>query len=263
MLKVTVIGAEGFVGSAFVRYLKNVDVELREITRQNYAESVGTKSDVVIEAACNSKKFLSDKEPLQDFDLSVTHRLKTLLDFPAEFHLHISSVDVYSNLSNFEATKEDSEIDLKTSSHYGFNKLLAEQLVRHHAQNWLILRLAGMVGEGLRKNPIFDILNDGQIFIHPDSNYQFMPTDEVARIGWNLFESGVKGEIFNLCGDGLISPREVAEIAGKKLLQSDESKNSTPRIVNVNNDKIKRFAELPKTRESVANFIKKMAETRA
>jgi nucleoside-diphosphate-sugar epimerase len=263
MLKVTVIGAEGFVGSAFVRYLKNAGVELCEVTRRNYAELIGTKSDVVIEAACNSKKFLADQNSLQDFELSVTHRLKTLLDFPAEFHLHISSVDVYSDLINPETTKEDTEIDIKTSSHYGFNKLLAEQLVRHHAQNWLILRLAGMIGEGLRKNPIFDILNDGRIFIHPDSQYQFMPTDEVARIGWSLFESGVQDEIFNLCGEGLISPREVAEIAGKNLRPSDESKNSEPRIVNVNNDKIKRFAELPKTRESVANFIKKMAETRA
>lgn len=256
MLKVTVIGAEGFVGAAFVRYLKNVDVELYEVTRKNYAESIGNKSDIVIEAACNSKKFLSDKEPLRDFELSVTHRLKTLQDFPADFHLHISSVDVYSDLSKPEKTEENSEIDIKTSSHYGFNKLLAEQIVQHHAKNWLILRLAGMIGEGLRKNPIFDILNDRQIFIHPDSQYQFMPTDEVARISWNLLKNGVKGEIFNLCGDGLISPREVAELAGKELLQSDESRNSTPRIVNINNDKIKQFAKLPKTQESVAEFIK-------
>ena len=256
MLKVTVIGAEGFVGSAFVRYLKNANVELCQVTRKNYAELIGTKSDVVIEAACNSKKFLAEKNPLEDFELSVTHRLKTLQDFPSNFHLHISSVDVYSDLSSPATTKEDIEIDLKTSSHYGFNKLLAEQLVQHHAPNWLILRLAGMIGEGLRKNPIFDILNGGQIFIHPDSQYQFMPTDEVARIGWNLIEKNVTGEIFNLCGDGLISPREVAEIAECGLLQSDESRNSTPRIVNISNEKIKRFAELPKTKESVSAFIK-------
>ncbi|HRH41382.1 MAG TPA: NAD-dependent epimerase/dehydratase family protein [Pyrinomonadaceae bacterium] len=256
MPRVTVIGSTGFVGSAFVRYLKNAGVELREVTRQNYDELKGIESDVVIESACNSKKFLAEKNLLQDFELSVTHRLRTLQDFPANFHLHISSVDVYSDLTQTATTKEDIEIDLKTSSHYGFNKLLAEQLVEHHAKNWLILRLAGMIGEGLRKNPIFDILNDGQIFIHPDSQYQFMPTDEVARIAWSLVEKNVTGEIFNLCGDGLISPREIAKIAGKELLQSDESKNSTPRIVTINNEKIKQFADIPKTQESVAEFIK-------
>ena len=255
MIKVTVIGAEGFVGSAFVRYLKNAKVELRQVTRKNYSELTGIESDVVIEAACNSKKFLADKDPLQDFELSVTHRLKTLQDFPAKFHLHISSVDVYSDLQSPETTKEDSEINLKMGSHYGFNKLIAEQLVQYHANNWLILRLAGMIGEGLRKNPIFDILNGGQIFIHPDSQYQFMPTDEVARIAWSLFENNVKGEIFNLCGDGLISPYKIAEIAGLELLQSDESKNSAPRIVNISNKKIKGYTELPETEKSVAEFI--------
>lgn len=255
MLTVTIIGAEGFVGSAFARYLRGQNVKLREVTRKTYDEFAGQASDVVIEAACNSKKFLSDKEPLADFDLSVRHRLQTLLDFPADFHLHISSVDVYSDLTKPETTDESAEIDIQTSSHYGFNKLLAEQLVKHHAKRWLILRLAGMIGANLRKNPIFDILSGKPIFIHPDSQYQFMPTDAVAKIGWALFEKGIESEIFNLCGEGLISPKEVAEIAGLELVQSDESRNSAPRIVNINVEKIKKYADLPQTQQSVAEFI--------
>lgn len=257
MRKVTVIGAEGFVGSAFTRYLgQQPDVELRPVTRKNYADFVGSESDVVIEVSGNSKKFLAEKEPLRDFELSVTHRLKTLLDFPAEFHIHISSVDVYSDLTKSETTRESSPIDVQQSSHYGFNKLLAEQLVQHHAKRWLIFRLAGMIGANLKKNPIFDILNQQPIFIHPDSQYQFMPTDEVARVVWDLFEQGISGEIFNLCGEGLISPREVAAIAKRELIQSDESRNSEPRVVNINVEKIKSFIELPKTHDSVSRFIK-------
>ncbi len=258
MPSVTVIGAEGFVGSAFVRYLQNVGVKLSEVTRKNYHELKGTKSDVVIEAACNSKKFLADKDPMRDFELSVAHRFETLQDFPAEFHLHISSVDVYSDLSSNEKTKEDSEIKIKTGSHYGFNKLLAEQLVQHYAKHWLILRLAGMIGRGLRKNPVFDIINGKPIFIHPDSQYQFMPTDEVAKIAWKLFENNVEGEILNLCGEGLISPKEIAAIAGCEVIQSDESRNSVPRIVNINVEKIKQFAELPDTTKSLIEFVKKL-----
>lgn len=256
MLKVTIIGAEGFVGSAFARHLRGKDVELREVTRKTYAEYAGRASDVVIEAACNSKKFLAEKNPLKDFELSVAHRLRTLRDFPAEFHLHVSSVDVYSDLTRAETTAETNAIDIRESSHYGFNKLLAEQLVQHHAKRWLIFRLAGMIGAGLRKNPIFDILNRQPVFIHPDSQYQFMPTDAVARVAWELFENGVEGEIFNLCGEGLISPREIAEIAGRELRQSEESKTSEPRIVDINIEKIKNHIELPETRGSVAEFIK-------
>lgn len=257
MLRVTVIGAEGFVGSAFVRLLKrDARVELREVTRKNYSEFAGQESDVVIEAACNSKKFLAEKDPLQDFELSVSHRLKTLKDFPSEFHLHISSVDVYSDLTSHETTKEKSEIEIGKSSHYGFNKLLAEQLVQHHARRWLILRLAGMVGENLRKNPVFDILNNKPLFIHPDSQYQFMSTDAVAKIAMELFEKNIDGEIFNLCGAGLISPRGIAEIAGREITLSEESKQSNPRIVDVNIEKIKNFTSPPQTRQSVIDFIK-------
>ena len=255
MLTVTIIGAQGFVGSAFARHLENKNVELRLITRKNYADFAGKKSDVVVEAACNSKKFLSDKNPLEDFDLSVAHRLRTLLDFPADFHVHISSVDVYADLSQPQKTIEDTPVNISECSHYGFNKLLAEQLVRHHAKRWLIVRLAGMVGAGLRKNPIFDILNNQPIFIHPDSQYQFMPTDAVAETIWNLFEKNVAGEIFNLCGDGLISPTEIARIAERELKLSDESRRSEPRVVNVSNEKIKRFAQIPETRRSVAEFV--------
>jgi nucleoside-diphosphate-sugar epimerase len=216
---------------------------------------------VVVEAACNSKKFLAEKNPLEDFDLSVAHRLRTLLDFPARFHLHISSVDVYSDLTHPETTAEDAVIDIGRSSHYGFHKLLAEDLVRHHAPRWLILRLAGMVGEGLRKNPVFDILNRQPIFIHPDSQYQFMPTDEVARIAWDLFEKGAEGEIFNLCGEGLTSPREIARLSGRELIE--ESQRASPRIVNVSVEKIKRLIELPETRASITEFIKNWDSPRA
>lgn len=257
MLRVTLIGAEGFVGSAFVRFLKrSANVELREVTRKNYFEFAGQESDVVIEAACNSKKFLAEKDPLQDFELSVSHRLKTLKDFPSEFHLHISSVDVYSDLTSPATTEETSPIEIEKSSHYGFNKILAEQLVRHHAKRWLILRLAGMVGENLRKNPVFDILNDKPLFIHPDSQYQFISTDGVAKIAMELFEKNIEGEIFNLCGEGLISPREIAEIAGREITLSEESKQSEPRIVDINIEKIKNFIHITQTRQSVIDFIK-------
>ena len=52
---------------------------------------------MVIEAACNAKKFLADDDPFSEFDLSVTHRLRTLRDFPTALHVHLSSVDVYAD----------------------------------------------------------------------------------------------------------------------------------------------------------------------
>lgn len=257
-MRVTVIGAGGFVGSAFVAHLiGRPGVEVVEVTRMNYSERAGARSDVVIEASCNSRKYLADEQPVLEFEQSVSHRLRTLRDFPASLHVHISSVDVYSDLRTPETTREDSAIDLAGVSHYGLHKLLAEQLVRHYADRWLIIRLGGMVGPGLRKNPVYDILNGQPLRIHPDSQYQFMPTSEVARIVRTLVESGVSNEVFNLCGKGLISPREIARLAGAAMDISFIAPTIEPRVVHINTEKIERITAVPETYQSVASFLGK------
>ncbi len=256
MITATVIGAHGFVGSAFVRLLSGKKgVTLRAVSRDTYAQFSGQHSDIVIDASGNSKKFLAERDPAEDFQLSVTHRLKTLRDFPADYHLHVSSADVYSDLTSHETTREETPIDFAQQSHYGFNKLLAEQLVRHHAKRWLILRLAGMVGAGLRKNPVFDILNGHPLFIHPDSQYQFMLTDEVASIAMGLFEAGAAAEIINVCGDGLISPAEIASLAGRPVEVSPEAAAAKPRIVNISVGKIKQRFPVTSSRDCIARFL--------
>jgi len=256
MTKVTIIGAEGFVGSAFADYLSGRGgIETIRVTRRNYAETVGTESDIVIEAACNSRKYLADQQPTNEFDLSVTHRLRTLHDFPADLHVHISSVDVYSDLTSPETTREDSSPDIAKVSHYGFHKLLAEQAVQHYSHRWLIVRLAGMVGPGLRKNPVYDILSGEPLRIHPHSQYQFMDTVDTARISWTLVEGGITGEIFNLCGQGLISPSEIAGLAGREINLSMLEPTVQPRVVNINTEKISEKMPVPSTCETVTRFI--------
>lgn len=254
-MRVTIIGANGFVGSAFVRLLQaQPGVQLLQVTRDNFDSAADTASDVVIDAAGNSKKFLADENPQAELELSVGHRLKSLQRFPAALQVHISSVDVYSDLTSPATTREDSPIDLAAVSHYGLHKLLSEQLVRHYAPEWLIIRLAGMVGPGLRKNPVFDILNHRPVRIHPDSRYQYMPTDDAARIVWDLVTRKVRREIFNVCGDGTISMREIAKLAGREA-DFSEAKGA-PRIVEASNEKIKRLTALPKTVDTIKAFVR-------
>lgn len=256
-MRVTLIGAQGFVGSAFASLLRaRGDIELIEVTRKNYPQCVGSRSDVVIEAACNSRKFLADREPVREFEASVNHRLRTLIDFPAELHLHISSVDVYSDLGSQKTTREESEIDLAATSHYGLHKLVAEQLVRHYARRWLIVRLAGMVGPGLKKNPVFDILNGEPLRISPESQYQFLSTDDAARMAWQLVESSSENDVFNVCGDGLVSPSQIADWAGKKLDTTLVPQDASPRVVDINLEKVRRLMRVPRSEDAVREFIR-------
>ena len=262
-MRITLIGANGFVGTGLQLFLAaQPGVQVLAVTRQNYDSHKGKRTDVTIDVSGNSKKFLSDREPLTDLDLSVVHRLRTLLDFPADLHVHISSVDVYDNLTSPQTTSENSSVDVATASNYGLHKLFAEQIVQHYAADWLILRLAGMVGPSLRKNPVFDILNNQPLRIHPDSQYQFMHTAEVARILWELIQSKSRKEIFNVCGDGLISPREIARLAGKQLNLELLPPDSTPRVVNVNVEKIKKMTRVPSTSETITTFIRELKTIR-
>jgi nucleoside-diphosphate-sugar epimerase len=253
---VAVLGAEGFVGSAFVAHLsREAGVELLPVTRTNYERATGRRYDVVVDCSGNSRKYVADEDPAGEFARSVAHRLRTLLDFPAGLQLHISSVDVYSDLTSPETTHEDASIDLGRSSHYGFHKLLAEELVQHYAPHWLILRLAGMVGPGLRKNPVYDILHGQPLRIHPDSRYQFLATADVARIGWELARREIRHEFVNVCGDGLVSPREIAAMAGRSLDLSLLGAEAAPRVVDASVEKLRRLLPVPTSRQTLARFL--------
>jgi len=254
-VRVTVIGARGFVGSAFVRHLTSLGMDPVQVTRETYASLVGLKSDVVIDAAANSRKFLAESRPFEDFDVSVSHRVRTLRDFPAELHVHVSSVDVYSDLTSPTTTGEHSAVDVCKTSHYGFHKWLAEEIVRHYARRWLIVRLAGMVGPGLRKNPVYDILHGQPLRIHPDSQYQFMRTADVSGLVWLLVGKGVTGEVFNICGEGLVSPRQIALESGHEMNLSELSASEEPRIVNVNIEKIKRVVSVAESRVAIEKIL--------
>lgn len=256
---VVVLGGGGFVGSAFVRLLARRNIPYRSVGRDEYAAAIGTSCDVLVNAAGNSVKYLADRDPAADFRQSVAAVVAASTDFRPRLHVLISSVDVYADLSRPESTREDTPLDAVDASMYGFHKQLAELCVRRHNQDWLIVRLAGMVGPGLRKNPVFDIVNGAPLRISPDSRYQFMSTDDVADVTWQLVEGGVRQTVFNVCGSGLISPREIAALAGRDFSVHADARDLPPRIVDVAIDRISRVRPMPSTRDTIARFVSERA----
>jgi nucleoside-diphosphate-sugar epimerase len=116
--------------------------------------------------------------------------------------------------------------------------------------------MAGMVGPGLRKNAVYDILHGHPLRVHPESQFQFMHTDSVAAAAWSLVRQSVSGEVFNICGEGLISPREVAALSGLGLDCSALDGSERPRVVHVSTEKISRLTRMPSTRETVEAFLR-------
>lgn len=252
--KIGIVGASGFVGGALVEHFAASGYEVTSITRENFADHVSSRFDILLDAAGNSKKFIADESRMLDFDLTVRHRMQTLLSFDAQLHVHISSVDVYQDLTDPAKNTEETTVDLGGNSNYGFTKRLAEMIVQRHAPQWLIFRLSGMVGPRLRKNPVFDIANGAPIRINPDSSYQFCSTEYVANLIRAVIEQGVRGEIINVAGRGQVTPRDIAKVLGKPLLLSPEASAQAPRIVSVGCEKADRFLPRPSSISVVSEF---------
>ncbi len=246
-----ILGGKGFVGSAFARFCKSQNKEFIVINRQNYDSYKGKSCDIFVNANGNSSKILATKNPIEDFDATVASTKKSLIDFNFKKYVLLSSCDVYPDCSSPLLTSEDCEIDLSKQSTYGFHKYLAEQCVRHDVKRWLVIRLGGMIGIGLRKNPVFDIMYGGPLWVDPKSELQYMNTDDVARIVFEILDKEITNDIFNVCGDGLVKLESIMDYNKIKV-------NSDSPIVkyNVNIDKIKKNTKVPDSMESVINFIK-------
>jgi nucleoside-diphosphate-sugar epimerase len=247
-----ILGGKGLVGSAFARACEASGRPYAVVDRESYPRYVGQHCSLLINANGNSRKPLAKQNPLAEFDASVRSVRASLVDFAFDTYVHLSSCDVYPDCSSPETTSEAQLLDPAQQSAYGFHKYLAEQCVRHAASNWLIFRLGGFVGPGLKKNAIYDILFGGKLYLDPDSELQFLHTEDAARIVLEIADSKLRGETFNLCGAGTASLREAMEWAGKSV----EVQQGSPLVrYDVAISKIRKYAKIPRTRETVQAFV--------
>lgn len=250
---VYIIGGNGFVGSAITRACQRIGMECAVLTRNNIDQFAGKACDILINANGNSKKYLADREPVWEFDASVRSVRASLANIKSERYIYLSSCDVYPDCSSPDSTHEDQYLEISKQSTYGFHKFLAEQCVIHCAPEWLIFRMGGFVGPGLKKNAIFDILHGGPLWLDPNSKLQFINVDVAADIILNLALSTHKNEIFNLCGTGVVALSEVIEATGSKI---QINANSPTVHYEVDTRKICSICEIPSTRDAVLSYVK-------
>lgn len=209
-----ILGGNGFVGSAYARLFAATGVPHTVITRENYAALTGAECDVLINANGNSKKFLANRDPKAEFEASVSSVVASLTDFKAAKYVYLSTGDVYPQQHSAEVTREDQALDTGAMSRYGLHKYIAEQYVRATHANWLVFRMGGFVGPGMKKNAIFDILNGPQIWLAPDSELQFISTDTAARLVWALAASDLSKETINLGARGVVRIGDIRDRVG-------------------------------------------------
>ena len=250
--KIYLIGGNGFVGSGYYKHLSGLGYYVQVIDRSNYSNFVGTHCDVLINANGNSKKFLAKEDPKADFLASVTSVRNSLVDFNYDKYIFLSTSDIYPDCSNPELTLEYLNVDVARLSNYGFHKYLAELCVQHVANDWLIIRQGGFVGEGMKKNAVYDVLFGDKLWVHPDSEFQFMHTVDSACLVCELIAKGLTREIFNLSSVGTVSVREIMNIAGREVPYDD---SLSPVTYQLSTQKVSNYINLPSSFDTIKAFI--------
>lgn len=163
------IGSTGFVGSSLLRQ-RRFDALYHST---NIHEIDGRHFDTVVCAGAPAQKWLANREPVRDGE-NIAALMRHLGALSCSTFVLISTVDVFADPVNVD---ENAPVDDKGLHPYGRHRLELERFVAGRFDNHLIVRLSGLVGPGLRKNLVFDLLNDNNVdLIDGRSVYQFYPT---------------------------------------------------------------------------------------
>jgi dTDP-4-dehydrorhamnose reductase len=164
----TLIGYSGFVGSTL---LKQASFEFL-YRSTNIAEIKGKFFDMVVCAGAPAQKWIANREPETDRQ-KIENLITHLKSMTCKTFVLISTVDVFMNPLG---VNEGTPIEESGLHAYGLHRRLLEKFVESHFANYLIIRLPGLVGPGLRKNVIFDFRNDNNLkTIDSRGIFQFYP----------------------------------------------------------------------------------------
>lgn len=162
------IGYTGFVGGTLLRQ-RGFDRLFRSTTIE---EARGGRFSTVICAGAPAQKWIANRDPEAD-----ERTIRTLIDvlgtLSCDRFVLISTVDVFTAPAGVD---EASPVPAENLHPYGRHRLMLERFAADRFAQPLIVRLAGLVGPGLRKNVIYDLHNGHNLdAVNGDAVFQFYP----------------------------------------------------------------------------------------
>jgi len=177
------IGYTGFVGSNLLRQ-RSFDACFNSA---NIDQIAGRGFDLVVCCGARAEKWKANAEPARDLD-EIERLTRALEQVNASKVVLISTVDVFLNPVDVD---EESPTPTVGLSPYGHHRRRLEQIVAGRFDA-LIVRLVGLYGRGLKKNVIYDFLNDNNLSaIDSRGVFQFY---DVSRL-WGDVELALDNEL--------------------------------------------------------------------
>ena len=194
------IGHTGFVGSTLLK-----QTTFDEVYRSTTIEEIkGKEFDLVVCAGAPAQKWLANRDPVSDRQ-KIEGLISCLATIKTKFFVLISTVDVFIHPQGVD---EDTPVEESGLHAYGVHRRLLEKFVVSQFPRHLIARLPGLVGPGLRKNAIFDLLNANNLpAIESRGVFQFYP---MVNLWWDIEQARQAGlSLVHLTSE----PVSVADVA--------------------------------------------------
>ncbi|MCW8327454.1 pyridine nucleotide transhydrogenase [Photobacterium sp. SDRW27] len=178
------IGFTGFVGSTLLK-----QTSFEHLYRSTNIDEIRNNIfDTVVCAGAPAQKWLANKDPKNDKAI-LDNLIDQLSTIKCKKFILISTVDVFSTPNEVD---ENSPIIENGLHAYGLHRRQLEKFVIKNFDDYLIIRLPGLVGPGLKKNVIFDFLNNNNIdAIESRGIFQFYPMVNL----WSDIQIAIKANL--------------------------------------------------------------------
>ena len=162
------LGYTGYVGSTLRKQRSFSD-----LYRSTNAHEIRDRSfDLVVCSAAPAQKWIANRDPQADL-ANINTLIGHLATIACQRFVLISTVDVFANPLG---VSEQTAVSTAQLHAYGRHRRLLEEFVVAKFPHATIVRLAGLVGPGLRKNVVYDFLNDNNVhLIDSRGVFQFYP----------------------------------------------------------------------------------------
>lgn len=202
LMKNALIGFTGYVGSTLLR-----QTVFEETYRSKNIADIRERSfGLIVCAGAPAQKWIANKSPAEDLQ-KINDLIAHLKTIKCNTFILISTIDVFKCPVEVD---EKSSVEKSGLHAYGLHRRLLEKFVEQQFPNHLIVRLPGLVGPGLRKNVIFDFLNENNLnTIESRGIFQFYPMVNLWADIQTSLRSGLK--LVHLTAE----PISVFEVANK------------------------------------------------
>ena len=169
-MSLTLVGYTGFVGLNLQQHYKFDNL----YNSKNFIDAKNKSFDTIFFSALPATKWLVNKNPEKDLENinKITEILKTIT---VKKFILISTIDVYDEINgDFDEDYDNTGL----TNAYGKHRLMFENFVKSTFNNYNIIRLPALIGKQLKKNVLYDLINNNCIQNIPvNSNFQWYDLD--------------------------------------------------------------------------------------